>query len=68
MNCFLRHKILRSDGRSEDNQKGRIYLNLSPEPLLHLKMDVSVSVSVQHWSEKTVQVIDCRSSGEDSIV
>ena len=62
--------MLRSEGGSEKDQKPGKYLDilLGPELTVHLKMDVSVSVSVQHRSEKTVQVIDCRSSGEDSIV
>ena len=70
MKCFLRHKMLRTDGWSEDNQKLMIYLDvlLEPKPLLHLKLNVSISVSVQDWPEKTVEVIDCRTSGENSIV
>ena len=70
MNCFLRHIMLRSEGWSEKDQKPGKYLDilLGPELTVHLKMDVSVSVSVQHWSEKTMQVIDCKSRGANSIV
>ena len=58
----------RTEGRSEDNQKLRIYLDVLPEPLIHLEINVCGSVSVQHWSEKSVQIIDCGSSGENSTV
>ena len=70
MICFLLQKMLRSEGRREDHQKLRVYPDVLAKLLLHIKMNssVSVSVPVQDWSEKTMQIIDCRTSGEKSIV
>ena len=60
--------MLWTEARSEDNQKLRVYLDVLPKPLIDLEMNVSCFVSVQHWSEKTVEVIDSRASGENSTV
>ena len=62
--------MLRTDARSEDKQKLGKYLDIprDPKPTVHLEMDVSVSVALQHWSEKTVQVIHCKARGANSIV